>query len=178
VRRETPRLSRRHQALLYGVFGLLFLSGALWLLLHHYLRVEGEFGPEPHVLEPLSLKLHGALAMAFLVVLGTLVRGHVQAGWRAHRNRVSGSGLLAANAVLVVTGWALYYLSGETLRALCSTIHWGLGLLLPGAILWHARQGVRSRLKEAVRRRAGEKAATSSRLEAPGLAARASTSGR
>lgn len=139
--REGLRLSRRHRAWLYGTFSALFVSGLLWLVFRRWVRVEGEFGASAHPLEPWWLKLHGAAAMAFLLVLGTLVRGHVRLGWKLHQNRLSGSTLLATNALLAATGWALYYVGGESVRAWVSVLHWGLGLAAPALILVHVVRG-------------------------------------
>jgi hypothetical protein len=149
--REGVRLSRRHQAWLHAAAGLLFATGAAWLVLHHFLQVPGEFGDEPTPFEPWCLKLHGAAAMAFLVLLGTLVRGHVPGGWRSGRNRLSGVGLVSANLVLVATGWALYYIGSEAARPILSVVHWGLGAGLPLALLWHARRGLAVRVRRADR---------------------------
>jgi hypothetical protein len=151
--REGLRLSRRHQAWLHGVAAALFVTGVLWLVFHHYVRVAGEFGDEPHTLEPWWLKLHGAAAMGFLVLFGTVLRGHIPIGWRARRNRTSGSGLVGLNVVLIATGWALYYVAGETARPIVSAIHWGLGLGLPFILLVHARKGLALRLAARRRRR-------------------------
>ena len=66
--REGLRLSRRHQAWLHGASALLFTTGALWLVFHHYVRVPGEFGSEPHPLESWWLKLHGAAQFSSSIV--------------------------------------------------------------------------------------------------------------
>ena len=139
MQRDGPSLSRRHQGWLHGVSAALFGTGAAWLVFHHFLQAPGEFGARPHVLEPWWLKLHGGLAMAFLVLLGTLVRGHIPAGWRSRRNRVSGIGLVTVNVVLIATGWALYYLGSESVRPVLGAVHWGIGIILPFGLLWHAR---------------------------------------
>lgn len=146
MRRDRLPLSRRHQAWLHGVSAALFGTGAAWLAFHHFLQVPGEFGDQPHFLEPWWLKLHGGAAMVFLVLLGTLVRVHIPTGWRSRRNRVSGVGLVSVNLVLVATGWALYYLGSESVRPVLSTVHWGIGIALPLGLLWHARAGLRTRL--------------------------------
>ena len=61
--REGIRLSRRHQRLLYGICGVLWATGALWLIFHYFLQVSGEFGETPHPLEPWWMRLHGLAAM-------------------------------------------------------------------------------------------------------------------
>lgn len=151
---EGVRLSRGHQAWLHAAGAVLFATGAAWLVLHHFLQVRGEFGDEPRALEPWCLRLHGAAAMGFLVLLGTLVRGHLPGGWRSRRNRVSGVGLVSLNLVLIATGWALYYLGGEIVRPLVSVAHWGVGVGLPFGLLWHARRGLATRVSRSSRREA------------------------
>jgi hypothetical protein len=141
VRREGLRLSRRHEAWLHGISAALFATGVLWLLFHYFVQVEGEFGASPHALEPWWLKLHGAAAMAFLVLLGTVARDHIPLGWRARRNRSSGAGLVSLVIVLVATGWALYYAGNDSIRGAAGLAHTGLGLGLPLALLVHARRG-------------------------------------
>lgn len=39
---------------------------------------------------------------------------------------------------LVSTGYCLYYVGGESLRALSSFGHWVHGLALPIVVVWHA----------------------------------------
>ena len=129
--REGLRLTLLHRTLVYGSSALLFLSGAAWLVAHTWMRVEGEFCDMPHPLERWSLQAHGAVAMLFLMALGSLVRGHISAGWRSKRSRLSGTTMVAASATLVVSGWCLYYVGNEDARALVSQVHWLLGLAGP-----------------------------------------------
>jgi len=145
VLREGVRLSRRHRALLYWCVTLLFVTGVLWLAFHYLVRVEGELGEVRHPLEPWWLKLHGAAAMIFLMILGSLARGHIRMGWKARRNRRSGATLAAVSAVLIVTGWALYYVGSESARPWISAAHWGLGLFVPLFTITHVVFGRRAR---------------------------------
>ncbi|MDB6171107.1 MAG: hypothetical protein JWL59_418 [Chthoniobacteraceae bacterium] len=77
----------------------------------------------------LFLKVHGAAAMAALLVLGALSL-HVKRGWKAQRNRLSGLFLLAVNAFLIATGYGLYYAGGEQFRLWLSRWHAWIGLAL------------------------------------------------
>ena len=139
--REGIRLSRRHRRWLYGTLAALFASGVLWLGFHHFARVESEIGETAHPLEPLWLRVHGAAAMLFLGVLGSLVRGHVRMGWRVGLNRLSGAALVSANAVLVLSGWALYYVGSESRRPWISVAHWTIGVALPLVLAVHVWRG-------------------------------------
>lgn len=92
-----------------------------------------------------AMKVHGAGAMAILVLVGMLLTGHVRIAWRARRNRSSGSLFLAAFGILAVTGYGLYYAGGEQLRAWTSWIHLAVGLALPFLLILHIWLGKRTR---------------------------------
>jgi hypothetical protein len=91
------------------------------------------------------MKIHGAAAMAILVLIGMLLSGHVRFAWRARRNRANGSVFLSAFAVLTITGYGLYYAGSEKLRAWTSWIHLAVGLALPILLLIHILLGRRTR---------------------------------
>lgn len=134
-----------HLRLVYAATAALVLSGGLWLLLHYFLRGEGEFGPMPNPLEHLMLAVHGAAAMIGLFVLGSLLPVHLLRGWQQRRNLLSGLSLLAVQAVLILSGYALYYASGDDFRAATSLVHWVIGLGLSGLLVWHIVMGRRGR---------------------------------
>ena len=138
------RLSFRHQAWVYSIFGVLFVSGGLWLIFHYFVRVEGEFGPTMHPLEAWWLKLHGASVMVFLFLLGTLLLSHMESAWRIRRNIITGIVFVGFNSILILTGYLLYYFGGETTRPIISLIHWVVGLAAPiliGIHVWRGRAG-------------------------------------
>jgi len=138
------RLSASRRAAVYVVFAATWLTGGLWLLFHYFLTSQGEFGPEPHPLEPSWLRLHGAAAFAALWTLGLLWGVHIVNAWQARRRRWSGGALFGVGAVLIVTGWLLYYAGDDGLRSVASIAHWGLGLAAPALFLFHrflARDG-------------------------------------
>ena len=91
------------------------------------------------------MKIHGAAAMAILIVIGMLLTGHVRFAWRARRNRGNGSLFLSVFAVLTITGYGLYYAGGESLRAWTSWIHLAVGLALPFLLMLHVWLGKRTR---------------------------------
>jgi hypothetical protein len=120
---------------------LLFASGAAWQTLHWL----SESAPTQPNAAPWLMRIHGAAAMAALVILGTLIPLHLRRGWIARRNRFSGVAFTCAGALLVVTGYALYYVGSESLREWSSYTHVALGLAAPLALLWHIWLGRRSR---------------------------------
>jgi hypothetical protein len=138
------RLERWHRLSLYGVSGLLAASGILWLVVHYFFRVAGEFGETVNPLEPWTMKLHGAAAMAALFFVGSLLNSHMRRAHHARRNRYSGWGMATLLALLTISGYALYYLASESSRPLWSATHWVLGLLFPALLVLHIFLGRRA----------------------------------
>ena len=138
------RLSLRREALVYGVFGLLWISGVGWLVFHYFLRLASEFGEMPHPLEAWWLRLHGAGAFAGLWLIGLLWAIHLVPGWKSRR-RPSGVVLSALTAVLVLSGYLLYYAGGDRVHAVVALAHWLVGLALPLPLLLHGVRGRRAR---------------------------------
>ena len=144
---ERTRLGGLHKALLYGAVALLWLSGCAWLLFHDVLTAKGaDAGISP--MEPLAMKIHGAATMAFIAVFGSLVPMHLRRGWVLRLNRPSGVLITTACLLLMITGWALYYLAGESTRAVVSVVHWVLGLALPLVVVLHILAGRRKLRRE------------------------------
>jgi cation transport ATPase len=133
-----------------------FVTGILWPYFHYFAVVKGDFGDEANPAEPWILKVHGAAAMAFLIILGTLLPKHVYLAWRAKQNRRSGVGLLIIFGILVLTGYGLYYSGNETLRKYVSWIHLGVGVASPLVIVAHIAYG-----KAVMRRRNRAKSSAS-----------------
>src|SRR5262245_39747285 len=104
MKHDALRLRPRHRAWFYATLGFLFFSGVFWLVFHHYVRAHGEFGETASPVEPWFLKAHGAAAMVFLVVFGTLLPTHVRRGWHRKINRSSGVVFIALNVLLIATG--------------------------------------------------------------------------
>jgi len=124
------------------VLALLFFSGAAWAYWNDLVPLPGDFEMRA---KAWAMKIHGAAAMAILVLVGMLLTGHVRFAWRVRRNRGNGSLFLATFGLLTVTGYALYYAGGETLRAWASWIHLAAGLALPLLLILHIWLGKRTR---------------------------------
>jgi hypothetical protein len=131
------RLPRRREIAVYSVLGALWLSGVAWLVLRYFLRPAGELGELPHPLEPWTMRVHGLVAFAALWLLGQLWIVHIVPSWRAHR-RNSGILLSALMSVLLITGWLLYYATGDRVREIASLVHWTIGLALVVPLLLHS----------------------------------------
>ena len=141
-RPDSIRLKRLQRYFLYAVLALLFLSGVTWAYWNYLGVSAGDFEISA---KAWAMKIHGAAAMAILVLIGMLLSAHVRFAWRARRNRANGSVFLSAFAVLTITGYGLYYAGGERLRAWTSWIHLVVGLALPVLLLIHIFLGRRTR---------------------------------
>lgn len=160
--RRPTRLPRWHEWSIYLSFGLLFATGIAWLVLDHWVRVEGEFGPEHHPAEHVMLILHGIAAYALLIVAGALIPVHIKVGWSIRRNLKTGIANAIVLAVLALTALGLYYLSAEGLRSIASLAHWLVGIIALPILLLHVIRGRRaipppagSRRRQGRRRPAG-----------------------
>jgi hypothetical protein len=117
------------------------------LIAHYLLSSASPFDDAHHPSEPWWLRLHGAAAMAFLVVLGTILPGHAKRAWalrrnctqQVRRNIITGILMLSLVATLVLTGYALYYSGSEELRPYISTCHWAAGLAAAAGFYQHRR---------------------------------------
>lgn len=141
TRRRAGRLPRWQEWTVYVSFGLLAASGIAWLVLDSFVRVAGEFGPQPHPAERWALVVHGVVAYAFLIVAGTMVPVHIVAGWNARRNLKSGLAFTGTLLLLVLTALGLYYLGDELVRPQVSIGHWIAGLVALPLLLIHALKG-------------------------------------
>ena len=87
-------MSRALRSLLLGVCALLWLSGALWLLLEWVFPQHNEFGPLPNPWEAPLLRVHGLVAVAAVFLFGWVAAGHIRVRWWQGMNRPSGLWLL------------------------------------------------------------------------------------
>ena len=141
-RTDRIRLRRFQRPILYAVLALVFLSGVAWAYWNYLAALPGDFEMSA---KAWAMKIHGAAAMAVLVLVGMLLNEHVRLAWRARRNRANGSVFLSAFAFLTITGYCLYYAGGERLRAWTGWIHLAIGLVLPILLLIHIFLGKRTR---------------------------------
>lgn len=137
------RLDPGLRACVYVVFAALFFSGAAWLVADQLKDTpNGEWWQS---MAANLLMIHGGSAMVVLVLLGALIPLHLRLSWRAGRNRITGSTMVACNAALIVTAFGLYYAGADTLRILASDMHIAVGLGLPALIATHIAFGRRQR---------------------------------
>jgi hypothetical protein len=127
---------------LYATGLALLASGAAWL----YVRYGFPEASRPRDALTVSMRIHGAAAMGALALIGAVTALHVKAAWLERRNIASGVLLATTLLVLSLTGYLLYYLGDEGLRAQASAAHWMLGIGVPLALWWHAASAAASRV--------------------------------
>ena len=128
---------------IYAVAALLWLSGALWLVLHYAFPQASAFGALPNSWEAPLMRVHGLIAVCGVFLIGWMTAAHVTARWSSERNRRSGLALGGTALVLVFSGYALYYTTGSPHDA-SGFLHEAIGLLSPAAALahwWRNRSG-------------------------------------
>jgi len=130
------RLKSAFRFALYGFFGLLFASGALWMVADQ-LKNHTEDNEIWQQSAAFLLSMHGGAAMVTLMLLGALGPMHVQRAWRAKKNRATGIVSLAMYGLLIGTAFGLYYVGSEALRPWISNIHIAFGLGVPAVITAH-----------------------------------------
>ena len=126
----------------YAIFATLAATGVIWLVADMLKNADDEMW---QMIAADMLMLHGMMAMIALVLIGAMIPLHLQRSWRAGKNRVSGTVMIGANAVLVATAWGLYYAGSDLLRTFVADIHIAVGLALPALAIAHVVLGRRSR---------------------------------
>ena len=143
--RPQMSLSRRQKVAIYGVCAALWGSGALWLVFDYFLQRTGPFGPEPNPAEHWLIVLHGATAFVALWMGGWLWGAHITPWWHRQKRRNSGKVLIGFGALLIVSGWLLYYAGDDALRRYTAITHWLLGLAFVVPFLVHGLRSARHR---------------------------------
>jgi hypothetical protein len=133
------RLDPPFRYAIYAAVAVLFATGAGWLIADQMKETpSGEIWQESAAY---LLMLHGGAAMITLMLLGALFPLHIGRAWRAKKNRVTGSVMIACNAALITTAFGLYYLGSEEIRPWASDLHIGFGIALPLLLLVHVKTG-------------------------------------
>lgn len=129
--------SRRIRWLLYLVGTAVWTSGLLWWLFDRYMLQQTQYGVSQHPLQVWWLRLHAAAATAAVWLLGYLSAVHVQRNWPARLRRSSGLLFVSAIALLVVSGYLLYYVESDRPLAIVADVHLAIGVCAPLAFLLH-----------------------------------------
>ena len=136
-RGKSLRLRKPYLWTLYIVSIGVWLSGAIWLVLHYFFRVKGQFGFKTNPGEIWFLTTHGGFAFASVFVFGLLWSSHVLAGWNMRWRRRSGGWLAGTTIFLTLTGYALYYIGSKDILEWTAIAHWAVGLAAFALFLMH-----------------------------------------
>ncbi|HJW07986.1 MAG TPA: hypothetical protein VJ483_00025 [Holophagaceae bacterium] len=106
-------------ALLTAATGL----GYGWL--RYFGQVQGDFGPEPHHLQPLLQHLHVLTAPLLLFTLGVIVRGHLWTKLRSGRTEARRTGFLIGLllAPMVLSGYGVQVATDAGWRTGLAWVH-------------------------------------------------------
>jgi hypothetical protein len=121
-------LSPGQRLTIYAIAGALWLTGCAWLILDRYFTRRGPFGATPHPLEAPLLLLHGIVAILSMCLFGWITARHVLRWWPGGVRRWSGGGLAGFIAVLIVSGFALFFLTDDEWLHYSAASHELLGL--------------------------------------------------
>ena len=146
---ETPRLSKMHRRSTYVILACTGFTGVLWLVTHYFFTHQGEFGVEPSAIEPWWLRLHGAAAFFSLWLAGLIWAVHARQGIARTKRRPSGLLLIGSFVVLALSGYLLYYSTGEVARDVVRLLHWSLGLAAAVPFLLHSLKARAARKRPA-----------------------------
>ena len=127
----------------YTCTAILMVSGMIWLLadwitppleLATLLDIE-----RSKLLKIWSIRAHSLLALAALVVIGSLITTHMQVRWARKHNRISAVLNIVFFLTLTLTGYLLWYGNEGPVRSWAALMHWVMGLMLPLVLYWHSR---------------------------------------
>jgi hypothetical protein len=135
------RLDDRVRWGLYGIFSVLFVTGAVWLIADAL--KDSPSGDFWQGMSASLLMIHGGAAMVALVLLGALIPIPVMRAWRSRRNRVAGAAMVIANVLFIATAFGLYYAGSDAWRPWISNVHIAVGLIFPALMVIHVLTGRR-----------------------------------
>lgn len=139
--RKSPiYFSVRKKQAMYVCLLVLLISGILWLIFNNFVRIDGDFGPQHHPVEPWFLKIHSIAMFGYVFILGTLWPIHMKLGLKMEnkKNKITGLILLITSIILVITGYGLFYVGSDLFRSIISITHWIIGIGLGVVFLIHS----------------------------------------
>jgi hypothetical protein len=148
ARTPEPMSAGLRRGLILG-FGALWLSGCAWLIAHFFFARVTDFGVVPGPLEALLLRVHGWLAVLSVFLLGYVTAQHITDRWSQLVKRVSGLSMVSVAALLLLSGYALYYTT-DRLHDFAAVVHEVIGA---GAVLFAVTHWRRYRPRSVARDR-------------------------
>ena len=133
----TARPTRRIRWALYAIGAGVWVSGLLWWVYDHYLLRQTNIGIEENPLQVWWLRLHALTATVAVWLLGYICAVHVQRNWSGGLRRSSGLLFVSAFALLVLSGYLLYYVDADRPAAFITQVHWIVGLCAPLVFVVH-----------------------------------------
>ena len=132
--RDSPRWLRLG---IHLAFAVLWVAGAAVFTLKHFFPVATELGPAPNPSAAPLLVVHGIVAVLVTFLFGWITAAHVRVMWRVGADRASGLWLLWLVAILIVTGFAGFFLVTDSVRDWNGLLHGLLGIALIAPWLVH-----------------------------------------
>lgn len=126
--RAIERMAPTERRAVYAIGAALWLSGGAWILLDQCCARRGPFGVAPHPLEPPLLLGHAVIGILAVYLCGWISARHVLHRWRSRARRLSGGALAALIVALIVSGFALYFLTDEVWQHEAALTHEVLGI--------------------------------------------------
>lgn len=115
-------------------------TGIAWLLFENFVEVETEFGPSHHPAQKWILTVHGLVAVAFVFLFGMTYVLHVQKNLQNQERKKSGWMNLIFWSLMIVSGYALLYVSSDFVREYLAYFHWILGISSVLVFFFHSRK--------------------------------------
>ena len=121
-------MPRGQRAAVYLIVGVLWISGFAWLCLDQFAAQPGPFGSIRHPLQPPLLLAHGVVAVASLYLFGWIGARHALRWWVGGLRRMSGGTLASLMVILILSGFALFFVSSDAWQRYAAAVHDVLGI--------------------------------------------------
>lgn len=123
---------------LYVITLVMMLSGLIWLYFDYFVEIETEFGASHHPLQKWFLKIHGIGSAVFIFIFGMTYVLHIQKTLKDPERRISGWLNLIFWTLMIVSGYSLLYIAGESVRDYMALFHWILGIFSVLVLFFHS----------------------------------------
>ena len=144
----------RFESLLLQVSTLLSaLSGVIFLVMKYLMENDDPFSILGHPWQPHMLATHVLVGPVVVFALGLISREHIFAGYlngARKGGRRSGTTTILLAAPMILSGYILQIVTGETFRLVLVILHVASGLLFACLFFWHLRSAA-VRRREAAR---------------------------